>query len=62
MDAEGRRQGEGRMDYEDGGSYEGPFRDDKFHRDKGTYRWEDGDEYSGSWNPCLSMSFPPQAR
>jgi hypothetical protein len=48
-DASGRRQGTGKMKYDAGNVYEGPFLDDKYHGDKGVYKWADGDEYFGQW-------------
>jgi len=49
VDGQGRRQGLGRMAYDSGHSYDGPFLDDKFHGDKGSYKWFDGDEFVGAW-------------
>ena len=49
VDENGKRQGEGKMKYNSGNSYEGGFVDDKFDGEKGTYKWVDGDEYVGSW-------------
>ena len=43
----GNRRGKGKMTYVDGNSYEGGFVDDKYHDDRGVYRWADGDEYEG---------------
>jgi len=43
----GNRRGKGKMTYVDGNSYEGGFVDDKYHDDRGVYRWADGDEYVG---------------
>jgi len=48
-DASGRRQGLGKMKYDSGNSYEGPFLNDKYHGDNGVYKWADGDEYVGQW-------------
>ncbi|KAL7523160.1 hypothetical protein ACHAXR_000047, partial [Thalassiosira sp. AJA248-18] len=49
LDANGDRQGKGKMTYNSGTYYEGGFVDDKFHGDSGVYHWSDGDEYEGSW-------------
>merc|ERR1719253_1423215 len=49
VDAVGNRTGQGKMTYQSGNSYEGGFLDDKFHGDKGVYRWTNGDQYEGSW-------------
>jgi len=49
LDADGKRQGKGKMIYDSGNSYEGGFVDDAHQGDKGVYRWVDGDEYKGSW-------------
>lgn len=49
VDDTGNRQGKGKMTYKSGNYYEGEFVDNRFHGDKGTYRWVDGDEYNGSW-------------
>ena len=49
VDQSGNRQGNGKMTYVSGSIYEGGFVDDKFHGDKGSYRWSDGDEYEGGW-------------
>jgi len=49
FDAAEKRHGQGKMVYESGNFYEGGFVDDKYHGDKGIYRWSDGDEYEGSW-------------
>ena len=48
-DASGRRQGIGKMKYDSGNAYEGPFLNDKYHGDNGIYKWADGDEYVGQW-------------
>ena len=50
VDANGNRQGLGKMTYDSGNYYEGGFLDDKFHGDQGTYHWSDGDEFIGEWN------------
>jgi len=49
VDEAGNRQGKGKMTYVSGNYYEGGFVNDKFHCDKGTYRWSDGDEHVGQW-------------
>eukprot|EP00574_Skeletonema_japonicum_P005950 CAMPEP_0201715396 /NCGR_PEP_ID=MMETSP0593-20130828/1595_1 /ASSEMBLY_ACC=CAM_ASM_000672 /TAXON_ID=267983 /ORGANISM="Skeletonema japonicum, Strain CCMP2506" /LENGTH=618 /DNA_ID=CAMNT_0048204893 /DNA_START=1 /DNA_END=1854 /DNA_ORIENTATION=+ len=49
LDANGRRQGIGKMKYDSGNSYEGPFLNDKYHGDNGVYKWADSDEYIGQW-------------
>jgi len=49
VDENGKRQGEGEMNYTSGNYYKGGFMDDKFHGDKGVYHWQDGDKYDGSW-------------
>ncbi|KAL7523765.1 hypothetical protein ACHAXR_001046, partial [Thalassiosira sp. AJA248-18] len=49
LDANGDRQGKGKMTYGSGSYYQGGFVDDKFHGDSGVYHWSDGDEYEGSW-------------
>lgn len=48
LDSDGKRTGKGKMAYDDGGSYDGYFLDDKFHK-TGVYKWHDGDEYDGEW-------------
>jgi len=48
-DADGKRQGKGKMIYESGNYYEGGFLDDKFHGKNSVYHWTDGDEYLGEW-------------
>lgn len=48
VDADGKRQGKGKMMYDCGNQYIGDFLDDKYHG-KGLYRWSDGDEYLGEW-------------
>ena len=48
-DADGKRQGLGKMKYDSGNVYEGPFLNDKYHGEKGSYKWQDGDEYLGEW-------------
>lgn len=49
VDGKSQRHGRGRMAYDSGNSYSGPFADDKFHGQKGIYNWADGDEQEGSW-------------
>lgn len=49
VDEDGNRRGEGKMTYARGNVYEGPFLNDKFHGERGVYRWSDGDEYVGPW-------------
>eukprot|EP00581_Thalassiosira_minuscula_P001860 CAMPEP_0183746698 /NCGR_PEP_ID=MMETSP0737-20130205/66892_1 /TAXON_ID=385413 /ORGANISM="Thalassiosira miniscula, Strain CCMP1093" /LENGTH=485 /DNA_ID=CAMNT_0025982401 /DNA_START=130 /DNA_END=1584 /DNA_ORIENTATION=- len=48
VDADGNRQGPGKMTYDSGGYFDGGFADDKF-QGTGVYRWADGDEYEGEW-------------
>ena len=48
-DSNGRRQGNGKMKYDSGNYYEGPFLNDKYHGNDGVYKWADGDEYVGQW-------------
>ncbi|KAL7548590.1 hypothetical protein ACHAWF_011870, partial [Thalassiosira exigua] len=43
------RQGEGKMVYDSGSSYEGDFSQGKFDGNRGLYKWADGTEYEGSW-------------
>lgn len=47
--ANGLRQGEGKMLYDSGNSYEGDFKNNKFDGSRGLYRWSDGTEYEGYW-------------
>ena len=49
VDADGDRQGKGKITYKGGNSYEGSFVNDKFHGESGVYKWADGDEYTGPW-------------
>ena len=42
MDAEGKREGKGKITYDDGGYYDGGFKGDKFHGE-GVYKWYDGE-------------------
>ena len=49
VDESGNRQGDGKMTYVNGDVYEGGFVDNKFHCDRGIYRWADGDEHEGGW-------------
>ena len=49
LDEDGKRQGQGKMVYVSGSSYEGGFANDKFEGEKGIYRWTDGDEWEGVW-------------
>eukprot|EP00804_Cyclotella_cryptica_P016739 CCRYP_002034-RA/>CCRYP_002034-RA protein AED:0.26 eAED:0.26 QI:348/1/1/1/1/1/2/131/940 len=48
LDSDGKRNGKGKITYDDGGYYDGHFVDDKFHK-TGVYKWNDGDEYDGEW-------------
>jgi hypothetical protein len=48
LDDEGKRQGKGKMIFDEGGSYEGEFKDNKFHG-FGIYKWYDNEEYEGEW-------------
>lgn len=49
LNAAGERHGRGNMTYDSGNYFEGGFFNNKFHGERGIYRWEDGDEYEGSW-------------
>jgi hypothetical protein len=49
VDESGNRQGNGKMTYVNGDIYEGGFVDNKFHCDRGLYRWADGEEHEGGW-------------
>ena len=48
VDKKGMREGSGKIIYDDGGFYDGMFKNNKFHG-KGVYRWSDGEEYDGQW-------------
>jgi len=48
-DAKGKRQGQGKMKYDSGNIYEGPFVNDKYQGENGIYKWADGDQYEGQW-------------
>ena len=49
LDTDGDRQGTGKMTYTSGNSYEGPFVGNKYHGDKGIYKWADNDVFEGQW-------------
>ena len=49
LDSNGDRQGNGKMTYSSGNTYEGGFVNNKYHTDKGIYKWADGDYFEGPW-------------
>ena len=48
IDNDGKREGKGKITYDQAGFFEGEFKDNKFEG-KGVYNWGDGEEYSGDW-------------
>ncbi|KAL3799600.1 hypothetical protein ACHAWO_008916 [Cyclotella atomus] len=48
IDDAGKREGKGKISYDQGGFYDGEFKNNKFEGN-GTYVWDDGESYEGEW-------------